>query len=131
MRGMRRSRSFWVITGPAITWALLIFIGSSIPSSAIPDFSIFRSDKLIHAGIYFVLAFFTHRALRLEQALPSLHNATLGVTIALCAFYGFTDEIHQHFVPGRSMDVYDWFADVLGILLYAAIWKAWQVRRAH
>ena len=33
---------------------------------------------------------------------------------AIAASYGVFDEVHQLFVPGRSGDLYDWFADVSG-----------------
>jgi VanZ family protein len=32
----------------------------------------------------------------------------------LCALYGVTDEIHQHFVPTRNMDALDMAANALG-----------------
>jgi VanZ family protein len=48
--------------------------------------------------------------------------------VALLAFliaagYGIFDEVHQLFVPGRSGDVFDWFADASGSVVgIAACW---------
>ena len=39
------------------------------------------------------------------------------VPIALALLVGAVDEVHQSTVPGRSPDVYDWFADTAGILI--------------
>lgn len=130
MKEVSSRRWFWTTALPPILWACLIFIGSSIPSTAIPVIAIFRSDKLLHAGVYFVLAFFTHRALRTQTAFEGVRQVALGMTVFLIALYGITDELHQHYVPGRSMDVFDWFADVLGALLYALLWKRWTIRKA-
>jgi len=33
------------------------------------------------------------------------------------ALYGITDEWHQMYVPGRTPDLADWIADVVGVLL--------------
>jgi VanZ family protein len=41
--------------------------------------------------------------------------------------YGISDEFHQYFVPGRSVDVYDVLADALGGLLGA--WTMYQLSR--
>ena len=40
----------------------------------------------------------------------------LFVPIALALLVGAADEVHQRSVPGRSSDVFDWFADTAGIL---------------
>ncbi len=35
---------------------------------------------------------------------------------------GFFDELHQHFVPGRNVDFFDWLADCLGALTFFLIY---------
>ena len=40
--------------------------------------------------------------------------------VALTALWGAADELHQKFVPGRSSDVADFAADLLGALVAAA-----------
>ena len=32
----------------------------------------------------------------------------------IVTFYGMLDEFHQSFIPGRSMEFFDWLADFLG-----------------
>jgi len=36
------------------------------------------------------------------------------VTLFVVMLYALTDEIHQVFVPGRTLDAADWAMDVLG-----------------
>jgi len=40
----------------------------------------------------------------------------LNASLAFCAFYAFTDEIHQAFVPLRSCESIDWLIDIAGSL---------------
>jgi VanZ family protein len=46
----------------------------------------------------------------------------------VASFYGATDEIHQFYVPGRTMEVYDWIADTLGGLLGSQACRLWLKR---
>ena len=64
-------------------------------------------DKVAHAGAYGLLAGFFWLALR-RTVLP----------IVLSTLYGVTDELHQAFVPGRSLDVLDLVADAVGACLF-------------
>jgi len=116
---------------PALLWALLIFISSSIPSSLMPSLRVFDFDKGIHFGVYFLLAFFTYRALRYQERLPLLARHALLWTVLLIIVYGATDEIHQYFVPGRQADLLDLLADTLGAcLLVAGVWIKGRVQGA-
>lgn len=70
------------------------------------------NDKVIHLGLYGVLGALLARA-RVRSGV-TWHHA---VFVLLGALYGITDELHQAFVPGRSVSMFDWFADVTGVLL--------------
>ena len=91
---------------PAVAWAGTIFLLSSrsrVPGPELPGF-----DKVAHFGAYAVLAWLLAFAAE-RSRLP------LAVAVVLGLLYGASDEIHQMFVPGRSPDVLDWFADAAGI----------------
>ena len=108
---------------PAIFWALLIFISSSIPSAMMPSFKLLDYDKLVHFSVYFLFAFFTYRALRYQTRLPLLARHALLWTVLLIMIYGASDEFHQYFVPGRVADVFDLSADTMGAcVLVAGVW---------
>ena len=99
---------------PAVAWAGVIFALSSRPRLPGPELPGF--DKVAHFGAYALLGWLLAFAAE-RSRLP------LAVAVALGLLYGASDEIHQMFVPGRSPDVLDWFADAAGvaaaIFLYA------------
>jgi len=41
----------------------------------------------------------------------------MSLMLIVVMLYGGMDEFHQHFVPGRSVDVYDFLADTIGALI--------------
>lgn len=70
------------------------------------------NDKVIHVGLYGVLGVLLARG-RTRSGGTWPH----AVFVLLGALYGVADELHQGFVPGRSVSLFDWFADVTGVLL--------------
>lgn len=93
----------WV---PAVAWAAAIFFLSSRPRLPGPELP--GLDKAAHFAAYALLAWLLIFATE-RSRLP------LAVAVVLGLLYGATDEIHQMYVPGRSPDVLDWFADAAGI----------------
>lgn len=95
---------------PPLLWAALVLILTSIPSpSLVVDPPVPGTDKVGHLALYGVLAFLSARAA------PAARGplAMLALLAAISAF-GAVDEWHQQFVPGRSQDRADWFADTAG-----------------
>jgi len=94
-------------------YVLLIFVLSSRPylHSPGPDFEL--KDKLVHLVEYLILG------ILLTAAVGRLACRTKAGTFLLFLAIGATiaafDEVLQSHVPGRSMDVFDWVADVLGV----------------
>lgn len=63
-------------------------------------------DWAAHGVTYLALAFSLTRA-----------TGSAGAALALAAWYGALDEVHQSFVPGREAGLPDWLADVTGAWL--------------
>jgi VanZ family protein len=101
--------------GPVVVYAVAIYIFSSRSHFPLPR-SVWRFDKLLHAGEYAGLAVLGLRALRFEGFKRAALWAVLGSSL-----FGFSDEVHQYFTPGRSSEVFDWVADTVG----ASIGVAW------
>lgn len=99
---MRRGWVGWI---PAAIWAAVLFFVSHQPSLDV-DLS-GGLDKVAHFGAYLVLGFL----LAAGRGVP----VRIGRTILYGSFYGFLDEVHQSFVPGRSSDIWDLAADSLGV----------------
>ncbi len=110
---------------PAVLCAGAIFFVSHQPK--LPDLGLHfeGSDKLMHALAYAVLA----ACLLFGLAWPPWPRALWAAGLA--ALYGVTDELHQHFVPGRSTDVLDWLADAGGATLLVAVVSRRALRRTE
>jgi VanZ family protein len=75
-------------------------------------------DKLVHALAYGVLALLVCFNVSLRARGPSGHSVAI---VAILAVYAALDEVTQ--IPfGRRADVYDWTADLVGVLVVLAIW---------
>src|SRR5688572_2971072 len=78
------------------------------------------SDKLIHAAVYAGLAVLLVRALAGGWRQPvGVPTALLAAAVAVV--YGITDEVHQYFVPLRTMDAADIVADAAGAAAAAGV----------
>jgi VanZ family protein len=77
------------------------------------------SDKWQHMIGYSILGMLLFRAFRGNLAFPAV-PAVLCATLVGAA-YGVLDEMHQRFVPGRTMDPRDAVADVVGTLAGAVL----------
>ncbi|MEQ6121676.1 VanZ family protein [Reichenbachiella sp. MALMAid0571] len=94
-----------------IGWSLIIlfFTLSSSAPDAIPRFDIPHFDKIGHFGLFFVLT------VLLFQALKPLDKMIKWIGLFVyCIFLGVITEYLQTKIPGRSGDVLDLIADLVG-----------------
>ncbi|MCC2639995.1 MAG: uncharacterized protein K0S45_408 [Nitrospira sp.] len=120
----------WRYWGPVGLYAGLIFLGSSIsnPPEVLSPLIKKFSDKVLHLCEYGILGALCYRACRHASG-SWVSKHAVAVAVAGCALYGFSDEIHQLFVPFREGgDPLDVMADVTGAALGAWIWY-WLERR--
>lgn len=98
---------------PIIFFVVLIFLVSSIPSLHAPGPRFLLKDKLAHFSEYLILGLLLFRSFRWDVSRSRV--ATFGFLLAIGATIGAVDEVYQSFIPGREMDINDWYADVLGV----------------
>ena len=105
----------------------VIFYVSSLHEPPLPPGV---SDKPAHAFGYLGFGLVIARALagRLPPRI-SLRQALVGLSLASC--YGITDEVHQHFVAGRSAEILDWFSDSIGSAIGLFGCWAWSIISAR
>jgi len=116
----------WV---PLVAWAALITWSSGAPALGIgdavlnldvrfiPDDYTFRPDEFrYHVGSFGILALLLYRALQ-PGPLRTFGFPVLAV-LALTIGFGFVDELHQAFVPGRVASLVDLGYDSLGAALF-------------
>lgn len=88
-------------------WTLL-FSATHLPNLGVHGVN--RLDKVVHAGGYFVLALLLAAVIFRRQTKP-LGAYLMLLTVVMA--YAALDEISQ--IPvGRSADLYDWLADLVG-----------------
>jgi VanZ family protein len=104
-------------------WALVILTATSVPglsvSTSAPDWA----DKVVHFMLYCVLGVLTTRAFLSTppDGAAAAAGARRGIqrhagwlAVALLAIFAGADEVHQHWIRGRTPSVADWLADVAG-----------------
>jgi VanZ family protein len=94
-----------------LAWASVIFWWSSKPGTQVPG----RFSEVAHFGEYFLFGTLLYLALRLDSSA----GRAAAFAIVIASLYGISDELHQHFVPGRVPDVLDWATDTTGATLAA------------
>lgn len=102
---------------PFILFCLLIFAESSVPSDKFPKIEFEISDKILHLAVYFVLFLTAYYSFNNQKKFKIIKDYVIISSLVFSVLYGALDEIHQLFVPGRSCDIYDWLADVAGVIL--------------
>jgi VanZ family protein len=116
---MSRGEKFVRYHLPPLVWAAIIFVESSIPGHAFPSTPL-GTDKVVHVGIFFILGWLSHRAFT-HQSSELISKLSLYLTQVVTILYGFADEFHQLYVPGRTADMYDMAADALGGFLFIVV----------
>jgi VanZ family protein len=101
------------VWAPVVLWAALIFAFSSVPDlgTGLGTWDLVLR-KLAHAAEFAVLGGLLLRALRDERA-------ALAAGIA----YAASDELHQHFVPGRVGSPLDVLIDSVGVAVGVLLWR--------
>jgi Predicted integral membrane protein len=112
------SASFRAALWPVVLM-VAIFFASSQSEVAAP--AVTGIDKIGHFVVYAWLGVLWVRCPWIARLKP------LGVwsAVAIASLYGLTDEIHQSFTPGRSVEVADWVVDTLGAFVAVAIYTRW------
>lgn len=99
---------------PAFAWMGIIFILSSIPGNYFPEQPFDLFDKLVHACLFGILTYLIYRGFQYQDKSAFFKNFSIAIAFLICVIYGIIDEIHQEYVPGRSPDITDALADILG-----------------
>jgi VanZ family protein len=104
---------------PVVAWAALIFALSSVPDlgTGLGGWDLVLR-KIAHAAEYAVLGALLVRA-----------TGRSGLAFVLGALYAASDELHQHFVPGRVGAPLDVVIDAVGTAVGIVLWQSLRARR--
>lgn len=101
---------------PVLAWAALIFVLSSVPSlsTGLGTWDLLLR-KAAHLTEFAVLGALIVRAV-----------GTPALAVVVSVAYAATDELHQHFVPGRHGDPLDVTIDAIGVILGVTLYRRWR-----
>ncbi|HQW84393.1 MAG TPA: VanZ family protein [Ferruginibacter sp.] len=107
---------------PGIIWFLLTLTAISIPGYDLPEVDNWlieiNYDKLIHVGLFAVLAFLFMYPVIKSNLVVKLKWRYIFIIAIACIVWGFCTELIQKFlIPGRSYSLSDWLADGLGAVV--------------
>jgi VanZ family protein len=111
---------------PALVYAVALFWVSCLSRIPLPSINIEFQDKILHFLAYAGFSILIYRALAMPR--PVLRHVYLAAA-ALGMLYAVSDEFHQHFVQGRTAELADLTADILGIVLVQVLLWAWHSRQ--
>jgi VanZ family protein len=106
----------------------IIFYVSHQPGDLVRLPPIYGLDKLLHVAAYSLLGGAFLFGMQ-PFSRKSNYVVIAAAAIILCTVYGFSDELHQSFVPGRFSSIWDVLADGSGGLLAAGIWLRMESKR--
>ena len=114
-----KKKKFNRLVLPALLWLTLIWLLSSLPGRHLPSGKIVGLDKLAHITVYFILGILVNRLLRGLKVSPQKVWWIYLFLVASAAL----DDLHQIFIPQRSVTVWDFAANATGLgLAFAAYW---------
>lgn len=127
-----KKKHFYIWLPVVLFYGLITFMSnlSGDTLSFVQPFYLFPGfDKVIHFSEYMVFGILFTRALTWEEYQHTLKRHWYIYFIAVLPVVTFIDEIHQFFIPNRTMDVLDWFADLSGASFGALLFSWWLRRR--
>ena len=117
---MDRRLALW---GPVVLDMAAIFYVSSLHQAPLPPGV---GDKPTHLLAYLLLAVLVVRAV--AGGLPARVSWTKALlALAMTIGYAVSDELHQYFVPGRSAELGDLYADSIGAGMGTIACWAWGI----
>ncbi|MAG52723.1 MAG: hypothetical protein CMH62_02055 [Nanoarchaeota archaeon] len=116
---LKKQIIYWV---PVYLYMGIIFYFSSQSSISLGGQPIGGPNiiaPLRHSAEYFILALLVFRG----SITSKFRKNSVLITILISGLYGFSDEVHQYFVPGRTFSFGDILFDLLGIIIGVLIYK--------
>jgi VanZ family protein len=124
MSSLARRVSLWA---PLFGYMAAIYLVSSMPRAPLPEQV---SDKTGHVLAYIGMGVLAVRAV--AGGLPRRVTMRMAIaTVLITTVHGALDELHQSYVPGRSSDIQDVYADSIGGCIGLAVCWVWGIIRTR
>lgn len=117
-------KQYWKTIGWFLVMCYLLFTpAKNLPKST--RFDIPHFDKIIHISMFLILVFIVHFDAQLNKNMKRF----LGYISIIIAFGILSEIIQYHFIAGRSGNIFDFIADVVGITLGTLTFKIFSSRK--
>lgn len=103
-----------------IIWAIFILILVLLPGRHLPEFntpSLISYDKLAHAFVFSVLVLLMMVGFIKQSTYPLLRNYPARYSLIISISYALVLEITQGLSTGRTVELYDGVANVIGCFI--------------
>lgn len=101
-------------------WATIILVLISWPTAECIRCTVFTwYDKIAHVFLFGIFSYLLALVLKSKTDIKLFY--ILIISLILSAFYSALCEFIQIFVPGRTVSEYDFFAGVIGIIIFLSI----------
>jgi len=108
-------RKVLLVYTPLVLYWIVLLAATSFPTIDVPTTDV--SDKTYHFTAYFGLGVLLNLTLVFQNKYLTLKRKNAFYTVLIGSIYGIFDEVHQYFIPGRSMEFLDFVADFFGLVL--------------
>ena len=106
---------------PLVFYWIFLFTLTTLPTHSVPAVGV--NDKVEHMLAYFGLSFLLYLALLFQKKSSTLKKNAILFTLLFVFAYGILDEVHQLLIPGRSCELLDFLADILGSVIGVIVLK--------
>ena len=118
---------------PGIAWWLIVLGLMCTPGKDFPALGswteFIRLDKLIHIAVFGLMVYLFSRPVSIREISVVEKKRTFIKIAIACSIWGLAIEFIQHFwIPGRTMDLFDFVADSLGCFIAYLYCKRYLLR---
>lgn len=111
----------------SVVWTLIILLATTLPSSTIPKIPLLdipHFDKIVHFGLFFILATFLLSEGNKLRKQGELTRFAIVVALSVSFIYGLTIELLQFYLlPTRSGSWLDFIANIIGAFAAVITYK--------
>lgn len=115
---------FWRFNITSVFWIAVIFLAVIIPGKDLPREDLMNSDKAFHVVMFAILSFQVAVGLKRQTRFRKLRHYAEKFSAVFGIVYGAITEVIQGlFVQGRQADLFDFVANVVGVMIGLFIFR--------
>jgi VanZ family protein len=103
-----------------IAWAMVILGLVLLPGDYMPEsnyWDLFKFDKFAHMMVFAILSFLMIIGFVKQYTYRILKEEAVKYALVISVSYGIILEVLQHFIPNRTVELYDIIANTMGCFI--------------